>query len=219
MKAINLLPQDAERARRTTPDPALLIGVAGFAIVFAAIFSMFMTSSSKVQHRQADRDTVSGQLQEMNRVNPPPKVLPIQETMETVQQERVGAVASALSYRIPWDYILGQIALALPSGVKLTTLQATAPLSPNPEATAEATTTNLELKGWTYSQEAVALLMKRLMVLPPLVRDSVTLVSSAQSGGEGGAGAAEAEGSADTGGKKFYEFAITAKIKLPGVVE
>jgi Tfp pilus assembly protein PilN len=206
MRAINLLPKDAERARRTTPDPALLIGVAGFAIVVAAIFSMFMSASQKVQDKQGRRDQLVADLAAMDRLNPPPTVLPVQQTMAPLQAERVGAVASALSYRIPWDFILGQIALALPSGVKLTSVNATAPVSPIPEVVAAAAEepTNLTLEGWTYAQESVALLMTRLQILPPLVRKSVTLESSTISSNESG--------------REYYTFIISAQIRAPGVI-
>ena len=113
MRAINLLPKDAERARRTAPDPALLTGAIGLAVVIVALGWMFMSASQKVQNKQGQRDDVANQLAEINRLNPPPKVLPIQQTLAPLQAPRVSATASALSFQIPWGYILGQIARAL----------------------------------------------------------------------------------------------------------
>src|SRR5664280_1566477 len=129
MRAVNLLPKDAERARRTTPDPALLIGVAGLAIVLAALFSMYLSSSQKVQDRKDEHAQVQQEYQLLTQNNPPPKVLPVQQKLASIESERISAVSSALSYRIPWSNILGQIALVMPSGVKLTTLVATTPVS------------------------------------------------------------------------------------------
>ena len=132
MRAINLLPKDAERARRTTPDPALLTGIIGVAVVILALGWMFLSASRTVQDKQGQRDDLASKLAEINRLNPPPKFLAIQTAMAPLQAPRVSAATSALSFRIPWDDILGQIAQALPSGVKLTTLNATSPISPNP---------------------------------------------------------------------------------------
>jgi len=210
MRAINLLPKDAERARRTTPDPALLTGVIGFAVVLVALGWMFMSASRTVQNKRGQRDDLTSQLVEINRLNPPPTVLPIQQTMSPLQAPRVSAATSALGFRIPWDNILGQVARALPSGVKLTTLEATSPISPNPsfaQSTASATT-SLQLGGWTYAQESVALLMTRLELLPALVRSSVTLNTSTKI-------AAAAAGAA---GRPYYTFSISAQIRSPGAI-
>lgn len=203
MRAINLLPKDAERARRTAPDPALLVGVIGFGVVVAALFFMYNSASSKVLDKQSQRDALKVTLAQQARVNPPPKVLPIQASISGIEAERIGATASALSYRVPWDYILGQIAIALPPGVKLTTLSATTPVSPNPQFVAATGTTNLQLGGWTYAQESVAQFMTRLQLLPPLVRKSITLNSSTINSG--------------TSGHPYFQFAISAQIRAPGV--
>lgn len=212
MQAINLLPKDAERARRTTPDPALLIGVAGFAIVVASIFSMFISASQNLQDKREDYDGYRSELATLDRINPPPKVLPIQQTMAGEREARIRAVAGALSYRVPWDYVLGQISLSLPSGVKLTSLKATAPLTPNPQ-TESSTLGEIELKGWTYAQESVGVLLTRLRVLPSLVRSSVKLVSINKTGGASNDGGGENE---RAGSSAYYEFSIIARVRTPG---
>ena len=203
MRAVNLLPKDAERARRTAPDPALLVGVAGLAIVLAALFSMYISVSGKDQDKKNARDQLQTEYTLLTRVNPPPKVLPIQQKVASVENERITALANALSYRVPWDSIL-QIALAMPSGVKLTTLTATTPVSANPQfaATSSSTPTTagpLNITGWAYSQESVFLLMTRLKILPPLT--NVALVSS----------------TINASAKPVtYTFTITANIRAPG---
>jgi Tfp pilus assembly protein PilN len=198
VRAVNLLPKDAERARRTTPDPALLVGVAGFAVVVAALLSMYMSASQKVQNKQNDRNAKQAELAQYQRVNP--TVLQVQAQVAEPEAERVAAVASALSYRVPWDYILGRTALAVPSGVKLTTLTATTPVSANPSFASTGSQSGLlTISGWTYSQESVFLLMTRLKVLPPL--SNVTLVSSTANAGTT---------------PQTYQFSITARIRAPG---
>ena len=209
MRAINLLPKDAERARRTTPDPALLTGVIGFAVVLVALGWMFMSASRTVQNKRGQRDDLTSQLVEINRLNPPPKFLAIQTAMAPLQAPRVSAATSALSFRIPWDDVLGQIARALPSGVKLTTLNATSPISPNPtfvQSAGSGTTTNLLLSGWTYANESVALLMTRLQLLPSLLSSSVTLNYSIKTAAAG------------TAGRAYYTFTISAQIRSPGAI-
>jgi len=204
MRAVNLLPKDAERARRTTPDPALLIGVAGLAIVLAALFSMFLSASQKVQDRTNERDAAQQSYQLLTEHNPPPKVLPVQQKVASLEIERISAISSALSYRIPWSNILGQIALVMPPGAKLTTLTATTPVSANTQfVSSDVGTTKagkLDIAGWAYSQESVFLLMTRLKILPPLT--AVTLNSSAINAGAS---------------PVTYSYAISAQIRAPGV--
>lgn len=204
MRAVNLLPKDAERARRTTPDPALLIGVAGLAIVLAALFSMFLNSSQKLQDRKNQRAQAQQDFELLTRHNPPPKVLPVQQKVALLENERIGAVSNALSYRVPWSNILGQVALVMPPGVKLTTLTATTPVSANPTIATTAATTGgkLDLAGWTYSQESWILLLTRLKILPPLT--DVKLNSSAINSGASPA---------------TYTFSISARIRAPGATQ
>ena len=201
MRAVNLLPKDAERARRTTPDPALLIGVAGLAIVLDALFSMYLSSSQKVQDSNNEHAQVQQEYQLLTKNNPPPKVLPVQEKLASIESEQISAVSSALSYRIPWSNILGQVALVMPPGVKLTTLTATTPVSANTQFASSGTTStpNLAITGWTYSQESAFLLWTRLKILPPLA--NVTLNSTAINSGAS---------------PVTYTFSISAQIRAPG---
>jgi Tfp pilus assembly protein PilN len=202
MRAVNLLPKDAERARRTTPDPALLIGVAGLAIVLASLFSMYLSASQKAQDRKNQYSAAQNSYDLVTKHNPPPKVLPVQQKLAPLQSERIGAVSSALSYRVPWSNILGQIALVMPSGVKLTALSATTPVSANPKYTAgtsAVTAGALQISGWTYAQESAFLLLTRLKILPPLT--NVTLNTS----------------QINVGSLPLtYNFSITATIRAPG---
>ena len=203
MRAVNLLPKDAERARRTTPDPALLIGVAGLAIVLAALFSMYLNASQKVQDKKNEHAQAQQELKVLTEHNPPPKVLPVQEKLASLESERISAVSNALSYRVPWSNILGQIALVMPSGVKLITLTATTPVSANPQyaptGVGVGVAGKLDISGWTYSQESAFLVLTRLKILPPLT--GVTLNSSARN---------------PSSSPVTYNFSITAQIRAPG---
>jgi Tfp pilus assembly protein PilN len=198
MRAVNLLPKDAVRARRTSPDPALLVGVMGFAVIAAVLFSMYMSASQKAD---SNHDNVAAKQEELSSLAPPPKYAPVKVQLAADESARTSALADALSYRVPWDYIMGQIVLAVPTGVKLTYVHATAPRSPVTAklASLSATPTDLELHGWTLAQESVALFMERLSVLPPLA--NVTLQTSAINSGSV---------------PPYYQFTIVAEVKAPG---
>ena len=158
-----------------------------FAIVLAALFSMYMSASGKVQDKTNQKIDREAEYTRLTKFNPPPKVLPVQERVASLESDRIAAVGSALSYRVPWDSILGQIALSMPAGVKLTALSASTPVSANPAYAADvtgassSTAAKLNLTGWTYSPESAFLLMTRLKILPPLT--DVTLVGTTRNTG------------------------------------
>jgi Tfp pilus assembly protein PilN len=200
MRAINLLPKDAQRARRGTPDPALLIGVGGFAIVAAVLFQGYMSAANGVQAKKDERALLKAQLATLK---PQPQTLPIQADLASTQPARIQAMSSVLLLRIPWDNVLGQIVAVLPKDISLTQLSASAPSSTATTATATAATaqpTGLQLSGWTASQDSVARLMERLMILPPLT--DVTLQQST----------VETAG----GDQRIFRFTIVANVRLPG---
>jgi Tfp pilus assembly protein PilN len=201
MRAINLLPKDAERAGRGTPDPALLIGVGGFAIVAAVLFQGYMSATDGVQGKKDERNVLKAQLAALQ---PQPKTLPIQADLASTQPARIQAMSSVLSLRIPWDNVLGQIVAVLPKEISLTQLSALAPPSTATTATAAtAQITGLTLSGWTASQDSVARLMERLMILPPLT--NVALQQSA------------VETVANK--RRIFRFTIVADIRLPGLAQ
>jgi len=199
MRAINLLPKDAERAGRGTPDPALLIGVGGFAILLAVLFQGYMSAANGVQAKKNER----GELQaELATLKPQQQALPIQANLATTQPARIQAMSSVLGSRVPWDHVLGQIVAVLPKDISLTQLSANVPGSPvsTISGVAAATTPSLQLSGWTASQDSVARLMERLMILPPLEnvalqQSTVEVLESKQ---------------------RIYRFTIVGDIRLPG---
>jgi Fimbrial assembly protein (PilN) len=202
MRAVNLLPKDAERARRTTPDPVMLIGVAGLAVVVAALFSMYMSASGKAQDNTSERNDRRTQLAAIRKKNPPPRVLPAQVKVAALRSGRIDAISNALAYRVPWNDILGQISLVMPSGVKLTTLTAATPVSANTVFSSASTTSGaLSITGWAYSQESVVLLLTRLKILPPLT--DVALVTSTRNSGAS---------------PVTYTFSLTARIRPPEAI-
>ena len=209
MRAVNLLPKDAERAARAKPNLALLVGVAGFAVVSAVLLSMYMSASTTLQNKKDQRADLSSQIKIPAKA---PEVVPIQSELASTKALRISALSSALSYRVPWDVVLGQISAAIPTDVSLTSLVAKAPVQAAlPTATAGVATatstgattpTGLSIQGWTYSQESVVRLLKRLDILPAL--KDVTLQESNRT---------------DQVGQAIYSFTIVATVRMPGTTQ
>jgi Tfp pilus assembly protein PilN len=210
MRAVNLLPKDAERAARVAPNPALLVGVGGFALIFAVLFSMFFNARQKLSDQQ---DAVRVLQAQVSLQKPKAKPLEIQKELASAEPQRKAALSNALSYRLPWDVVLGQISRALPDDVSLTDLQAQAPESPttaaaSPSSTGAVATSGpgvLTIDGYASSQEEVARVLSRLSVLPALA--SVDLVNSDR-------GNAPTQGAT---GASVYTFTIVATMRQPGV--
>jgi Tfp pilus assembly protein PilN len=203
MRAVNLLPKDAERAARVAPNPVLLVGVACLAVAFAVLFSMYFSAR---QHLNDNRDSVQQLQAQLSVQKPTAKPLPIQQQLASVEPERKQALSTALSYRLPWDVVLGQIALALPSDVSLTSLQAGAPNSPGQAAAAASGSSSgpgvITMVGNAPSQDEVARVISRLSVVPSL--SNVELVGSQRN-------------ETDPSIPSAYNFTVTATLREPGV--
>ena len=178
MRAVNLLPknQPKNRRRRKTTPWALVVGLAGVAVVSAAIGALFLSASGTASDRQAELADVSAQLAAL----PKPKPVPNSDTQLTGERDqRASAVASAFAYSVAWDRVLRRMALVLPDDVWLTSLDAQAPLAVGigPRGLgSSALPSGITLMGYTYSHAGVARLLSRLSVLPDLT--NVTLQMS-----------------------------------------
>ncbi len=188
MRAVNLLPADAsQRKSLRKEDPAVVVGSALGAAVLVALVAGFLNVHSKVnadqkqltavriqlaklsEHKRAAPTTPSGQV----KVQP---IIPVPEVVSE-QQPRLAALASAMSTRIAWDRILREFSLVLPSDVTLSSMSLTAPASgATPGVATGGSAQGLRIDGTTYSYDAVARLLSRLMLVPDLA--NVTLASS-----------------------------------------
>lgn len=186
MRAVNLLPEGAgQRKSFLKEDPAVVVGSALGAIVLIALAAGFLNVHSKVSANKAQLAAVQtelAKLSEHKRAKPPTLSNPVDvqpivpvPSVVSERQPRLDALASAMSTRIAWDRILREFSLVLPSDVTVTTMSLTAPATPAPGATAAATQ-GLLLSGTTYSYDAVARALSRLMLIPDLT--NVTLASS-----------------------------------------
>jgi Tfp pilus assembly protein PilN len=187
MRAVNLLPADAaQRKSFLKEDPAVVVGSALGAVVLIALAAGFLNVHSKVSANNAQLAAVRTQLAKLSehkRVIPPSLSTPAyvqpivpMPTVMSEQQPRLDALSSAMSTRIAWDRILREFSLVLPSDVTLASLSLTAPLA---VITPGAVTHDLQLSGTTYSYDAVARAISRLMLIPDL--SNVTLAGSSAS--------------------------------------
>lgn len=208
MRAVNLLPKEANQRGKSirAEDPAVVVGSALGVVVLLALIAGFLNVHSKVGAEQKKLTAAHielARLAQQKRAEPTPykpvkqePIVPI-PAVTAEEQPRLDAISVALSTRIAWDRILREFSLVLPSDVTLKSLSLTTP-SP---AAAGATTgapaggaQNLTIDGTTFSHDAVARLLSRLMLIPDLT--GVALSSSTAA--------------PDTG---VVEFNITAGVK------
>jgi Tfp pilus assembly protein PilN len=177
MRAVNLLPRDAERERRTAERrlPALVAAATG-AVVFAVLAGGYLMQSAKVGDAQRALDAANAQLA-ATPVPPAVKAQPTAAAADAQRQPRLQAVSLALSQRIAWDRILREFSLVLPNDVWLGSLSLSAPSAAVP-GIAAAPGTGLQLTGTTYSYDSVARLISRLALIPDL--SGVTLGNSSR---------------------------------------
>jgi Tfp pilus assembly protein PilN len=189
MRAVNLLPKDANQRGKSirAEDPAVVVGSALGLVVLIALVAGFLNVHSKVNGEQKKLTAARielGRLATQKRAEPTPykpvkqkPIVPI-PAVTSEEQPRLAAISTALSTRIAWDRILREFSLVLPTDVTLTTLSLATPSPASAGATtgAPAGAQNLTINGTTYSHDAVARLLSRLMLIPDLT--NVTLSNS-----------------------------------------
>jgi Tfp pilus assembly protein PilN len=166
MKAVNLLPREAQRSfsavRGLGTGTTALLAVLGLAFVVAVGYVVVANSVTskkdelaKVNALQASAD------QQANKLKP-------YSDLEAARVALVQRVQSLTGGRYDWPETLDRVARALPANAKLTALNGTAP-----SATAGP---SIALNGCTPSHDAVANVIDRLRAVKGV--DAVTLQSS-----------------------------------------
>ncbi len=198
MRAVNLLPRD-DPNRRTKTNVPVVVGVAGAVLLTALIGMMYMSASGQVHDRQQQLDALRAELAV---VPPPVQQSSAQAGLVEEQKARVTAVSTAMSRRVAWDRVLREVTLVLPEDVWLLSLAGNSPASPGSIAAAAPSTsgapTGFTMQGYTYSQDGVARVLSRLMVVPDL--SGVQLATSS---------------SALVGTQNIVQFTIVANIRPP----
>jgi len=196
MRAVNLLPSGSEsRKSFRKEDPAVVIGSALGLVVLFALVAGFLSVHSKVGAEQKKLTAARTELAKLSLTRKPiivpkpvvTKPIVAAPAVTSEEQPRLTAIASAMSTRIAWDRILREFSLVLPSDVTLTALSLTAPAAPvaavvggPPPVLAQG----LSITGNAFSQDGVARLLSRLMLIPDLT--NVQLSSSASGVGTAG---------------------------------
>jgi Tfp pilus assembly protein PilN len=162
MRAVNLLPVEARAGRRR--PPAAPLAVAGVGVLLASVLAAgFFSASGKVDEREQELTVVERQLAAARRAAKPSKPT-LRPGRAAERDQRLTALNDALAKRLAWDRVLRDVSLVLPDDVWLSSLRADAPEAA--EAATEPTTAavgrTLTFTGFTYSQESVARLLRRL---------------------------------------------------------
>ena len=209
IRAINLLPADAQTGTRRRPGKTQILVPAAIAVPVVALAAMFLPAHSAVGSKQTELDSLKAELSTL----PAPTAAGIDQGVKGEQARRAAVVADVLSKRASWDRVLRDVSLVLPSDVWLNSVQGTvpAPLS-TPVDIAAATSTakpaptalvaavpGIRLIGRTYSQAGVARMLARVATVPTL--GNVTLTRS---------------GLVKAGDRNVIEFEIAANLRGPG---
>ena len=184
MRAINLLPRDAERTRSDGSRLPLLLVAGGAAAATAGMVVVFLSASGGVTDRRAELAAVEAAIKLVP--TPPPSAVG-SGTLVQERTDRVAALAAALSTRTPFDRLFRELSFVLPADAWLTGIRASVPASTapvgsppggTPPAAAAAATSGVTIQGATYSHRSVARVLARLAVIPSI--EDVRLTASAR---------------------------------------
>jgi Tfp pilus assembly protein PilN len=206
MRAVNLLPRDAERQRSEGGRAPLYVAAGGIAAVTAVMVVLFMSASGSIDDQQARLDSVEAAISRIDDAGQP-TVAPSAVAQE--RTDRVAALSAALSTRVPLDRLLRELAFVLPEDAWLTGISAAAQSGTAVAAVPGATATSqgVTIQGATYSLSSVARVLSRLAAIPSLT--GVRLIASARvDPAEQAAGAT----TKTKGGKRVVTFSIGANL-------
>ncbi|MBM2821833.1 MAG: hypothetical protein HW413_579 [Thermoleophilia bacterium] len=183
MRAVNLLPRDAESARSEGARTPLLVAAGGAAAVTAVAVVLSFSASGTANERRAELASIEDAIALVPNAGTPAVS---QAVLVQERTDRVSALAAALSARIPFDRLLRELSLVLPEDAWLTGITVSAPVSATPAGSppggtppaAATTTQGVTIQGVTYSHESVARVLARLSVIPSL--ENVRLTASAR---------------------------------------
>jgi len=182
MRAVNLLPRDAERQGSDGGRVPIFVAGGGIAAVTAAAAVLFMSASGSVSDQRAQLESVEAAIA---RVPAPSQPAVAPGTFAQERTDRVTALTAALSTRVPVDRLLRELAYVLPEDAWLTGMTASAPTTaaptgapPGTAAPAATGAPGVTIQGATYSHQSVARVLARLAALPTL--SDVRLTASAR---------------------------------------
>jgi Tfp pilus assembly protein PilN len=193
MRAVNLLPGDANEGRKV-PTLPVLVGCGGTVLVTLFLAFTFLSATKTVGARKQTLSDAQATLAAIPAPAAPPAIV---AQLPQQKADRVTALASVLGQRIAFDRILREVSQIVPSDVWLQTLTASVPKAALPGVLPGD---SFNLVGYTYSQDGVARFLARLEVVPDLA--DVALDSAAKT---------------TLSGHSVVQFTIAAKVRVPGV--
>ena len=184
MRAVNLLPRDAERSRGDGSRRLLLLAAGGAAAVTAGVIVAFLSAAGAAGDRRAELAALEDAIALVPSAGRPAVT---QANLVQERTDRVAALAAALSMRTPFDRLFRELSFVLPADAWLTGITASVPASTaptgastggTPPASSSTTTQGVTIQGATYSHRSVARMLARLSVIPSL--ENVRLTASAR---------------------------------------
>lgn len=179
MRAVNLIPQERRGAQRRSGsrsmfrEPLLPLSIVLAAAAVAGVGLTAHSASSTVASRNTEISQLDAQLAKLAAEH--------QQTPAGGSASQLSVVTSLMQQRASWDGFLGTLSRVVPEDVWLLSLSAQEPTTgtvpaPTTPAPAVGATSSVTFTGYTYSQPAVARMMRRLELVPWL--QDVNLVSS-----------------------------------------
>jgi Tfp pilus assembly protein PilN len=211
MRAVNLLPQDAQRkGLNEGARTPLLLAAGGIALVTIVAAFLASVASMNASASRSDVDSVDAAITALPK---PPEQAVSQNMLIQERSERVSALAQALNGRVSFDRLLRQISYVLPEDAWLTQLDAKAPVAADPAAAATppgtaAASTDLTIQGETWTHENVAVLLARLAAVPSLSNVHLTGSNRVEPGSEEGV-----DESSDSPDRPYVTFVVAASIR------
>jgi Tfp pilus assembly protein PilN len=195
MRAVNLLPRDAEVPRGGSRRLPILIAlgvVAGVTVLFAMTT---MQASSKAAASRGDLELAQSALAALPKAGGEPAA----PELTTERSNRLAALRTALGTRAPVDRFFRDLSYVVPGDVWLTGLNVTVAsdtAQSAPPSAADAAASAVTIDGATYSQAAIARFVSRLAALGSLANAHLTESTRVEPQAEAPSGAAPAKGKA-----------------------
>lgn len=193
MRAVNLLPKDDARSRRTLPSPWVLLSAVAPILAGSLVYLGYSVEHSSVVAKRGELGVVQARLATLTAAR---SGVAAESGLLSQKVQRQIALQDALGKAMPWDVTLDDLARVIPTDVWLTNLTVDSPTPagvaappPTPTPTTPATTTTttsgsatpatpapappvnptaFTLTGYAHSQDAVAHLLARLRLMPML---------------------------------------------------
>jgi Tfp pilus assembly protein PilN len=185
MRAVNLIPPDLRRGDhaplRTGPLAYIVVGAMAFALLGV---TLLVLASNEVSDKKSEAKALQKE-DELAKARAESLAPYIQ--FQLMSEQRVQTVTSLADSRFDWPRVMRELTLVLPGDVTLTSLDASASLSEEGEATKGVLGPSLELEGCTSSQDAVATFITSLKDIDGVTRVGLES-SSSEEGGSGGEG-------------------------------